>query len=142
MRKSKTLATRALQKRETTDILTLIRRAEAGDKAAMTALRPVLNHAPEAWEMAGNLGQPGLPLLQSFTRRSNCFSHLVSSIPRDDGGNTRQELSCRAPLPRLYHATCATRHSLPRGKLSLHTRTQPWPKMGASLGVGNSRKLA
>jgi hypothetical protein len=37
------------------DILTLIRRAEAGDKAAMTALRPLIDHTPGAWEMAGNL---------------------------------------------------------------------------------------
>jgi hypothetical protein len=55
VRKSITLATKALQKRDTTDILTLIARAEAGDKAAIRALRPLINQAPGAWEMAGNL---------------------------------------------------------------------------------------
>ena len=55
MRKSITQPTKALQKREAPDILTLVRRAEAGDKAAMTALRPLINQAPAAWEMAGNL---------------------------------------------------------------------------------------
>ena len=55
MRKSITQPSKALQKRETPDILSLIRRAEGGDKSAMTELRPLLNHAPGAWEMAGNL---------------------------------------------------------------------------------------
>ena len=55
MRKSITQPTKALQKREIPDILTLVRRAEAGDKGAMTALRPRINQAPGAWEMAGNL---------------------------------------------------------------------------------------
>jgi len=53
--KSKKQASKALQKRETSDIFALVRRAEAGDKAAMTALRPLMNQVPGAWEMAGNL---------------------------------------------------------------------------------------
>jgi hypothetical protein len=55
VRKSIALPNKALQKRETPDILTLIRRAEAGDKAAITALRPMINETPGAWELAGNL---------------------------------------------------------------------------------------
>jgi hypothetical protein len=55
MRKSIAQPTKALQRREAPDILTLVRRAEAGDKGAMTALRPRINRTPGAWEMAGNL---------------------------------------------------------------------------------------
>jgi hypothetical protein len=55
VRKSIARPTKALQKQETPDILSLIRRAETGDQAAMTDLRPLINQAPGAWEMAGNL---------------------------------------------------------------------------------------
>jgi hypothetical protein len=46
---------KALQKRETPDILTLVRRAEAGEKAAIAAVRPMINDAPGDWELAANL---------------------------------------------------------------------------------------
>jgi len=55
MRKSVTQPTKTLQKQQRPDILSLLRCAEAGDKKAMTALRPLINQAPGAWEMAGNL---------------------------------------------------------------------------------------
>lgn len=55
MRKSIPLQTKALQKREAPDILTLVRHAEAGDRGAITALRPLMNRTPGAWERAGNL---------------------------------------------------------------------------------------
>ncbi len=55
MRKSIPLQTKALQKRETPDILTLVRHAEAGDRGAITALRSLMNRTPGAWERAGNL---------------------------------------------------------------------------------------
>jgi hypothetical protein len=55
VRKSIAPPSKALQRRETPDILNLIRRTEGGDKSAMTALRPLINQAPGAWEMAGNL---------------------------------------------------------------------------------------
>jgi hypothetical protein len=55
VRKSIAQPNKALQKRETPDIFTLVRRAEAGDKGAMTALRPLINRTPGAWDRAGNL---------------------------------------------------------------------------------------
>ncbi len=55
MRKSIAPTTKALQKRETPDILTLVARAEGGDRSAMAALRPLLDDAPGGWEIAGNL---------------------------------------------------------------------------------------
>jgi len=55
MRKSIPLQTKALQKRETPDILTLVRHAEAGNEVATTSLRKLMNDVPGAWERAGNL---------------------------------------------------------------------------------------
>ena len=35
----------------------LVRRAEAGDEAALPALRKLYDHVPALWQVAGNLAQ-------------------------------------------------------------------------------------
>jgi hypothetical protein len=89
---------KALQKRETPDILTLIRRAEGGDKAALTALRPLINQAPGAWEMAGNLAiKAENALINVATGKDEILREALARKL----ATLKEELGGRTPLERL-----------------------------------------
>jgi hypothetical protein len=98
VRKSITLLTKALQKRETPDILTLVGRAEGGDKGAMTALRPLMNRTPGAWEMAGNLAIKAENALVNVASGKN--EMLREALTRNLA-TLKEELGAGTPLERL-----------------------------------------
>jgi hypothetical protein len=96
MRKSIALPTKPLQKPETRDILILIRRAEAGDKAAMMALRPLINRTPGAWETAGNLAiraENGLVSVAAGTDEmlTEALTRKLATLKKELGGATPLE---------------------------------------------------
>jgi len=98
VRKSIALPNKALQKRESPDILTLVRRAEAGDKAALTALRPLINQAPGAWEMAGKLAtRAENALINVATGKDEILREALSRKL----ATLKEELGARTPLERL-----------------------------------------
>jgi hypothetical protein len=98
VRKSIAPPNKALQKREDLDILTLVGRAEGGDKSAMTALRPLLNHAPGAWEMAGNLA---IRAENSLVNVAAGNDEILRDALRRKLATLKQELGGGTPLERL-----------------------------------------
>jgi hypothetical protein len=98
VRKSIPLQTNALQKRETPDILTLVRHAEAGDKGAITALRPLMNRTPGAWEMTGNLAIKAENALVNVASGKN--EMLREALTRKLA-TLKVELGGQTPLERL-----------------------------------------